>query len=225
MLWPPSAGYLYHHAERLMASKHRHDWIEARDSYIEPLDRRFPNNNYRQLTQAWRDRIILDEAEGRARMLDSPVQTSLSEPKIKVEGTYLAFSTLARDASKCGDDRGAIRHWEELAHHLKEHEPEQRPWFLLARTRADELRQAIAQRREVVNGLLEKAKATFLNGRSKEALTIRNEILTRYGKYADLSEMLELAGLIPKPAAPSSSAPQPEPMPPEESPKPERPTP
>jgi serine/threonine-protein kinase len=222
MLWPPSAGYLYHHAERLMASKHRHDWIEARDRYIEPLDRRFPNNKYRQMTQAWRDRIILDEAEARARMLDSPVQISLSEPKIKVEGTYVAFSTLARDASKRGDDLGAIRHWEELAQHLKEHEPEERPWCLLARKRADELKQAIARRREVVKGLMEKAAAALLHGRSEEALTIRNEVLTRYGKYTDLSEMLELAGLIPKLAAPSSPALQPEPMPPEESPKPER---
>lgn len=225
MLWPPGAGYLYHHAERLMASKRRHDWIEARDSYIEPLDRRFPDNRYRQTTQAWRDRIILDEAQGRARMLDSPVQTWLSEPKTKGEHLYVAIGTLARGASTRGDDLGAIRHWEELAQQLEGHEPEERPWFLLARTRADELKRAIARRREVVNGLLERAAAALRNGRSEEARTIRDEILTRYGKYTALSELLELAGLVPRPAAPPSPARQPEPMPPQGSPEPGRPTP
>ncbi|HMB03588.1 MAG TPA: serine/threonine-protein kinase [Isosphaeraceae bacterium] len=225
MLWPPGAGYLYHHAERLMASKRRHDWIEARDSYIEPLDRRFPDNRYRQTTQAWRDRIILDEAQGRARMLDSPVQTGLSEPKTKGEHLYVAIGTLARGASGRGDDLGAIRHWEELAQQLEGHEPEERPWFLLARTRADELKRAIARRREVVNGVLELAADALRNGRTEEARTIRDEILTRYGKYTDLSELLELAGLAPRPAVPPSPAPQPEPMPPQGSPEPGRPTP
>src|SRR4051812_25286678 len=31
--WPASASYLFHQAEILMASKHRHDWITARNTY------------------------------------------------------------------------------------------------------------------------------------------------------------------------------------------------
>src|SRR5205807_1079934 len=37
MLWPPSAPYLYHQAERLMASKDSHDWSTALEEYVEPL--------------------------------------------------------------------------------------------------------------------------------------------------------------------------------------------
>ena len=41
LVWPPSAEYLYRHAEALMASESRADWDRALEEYIDPLDNRF----------------------------------------------------------------------------------------------------------------------------------------------------------------------------------------
>jgi hypothetical protein len=47
-LWPPGAEYLFRQAEARMASNDRRDWLDARDNYIDPLDRRFPAHPYRE---------------------------------------------------------------------------------------------------------------------------------------------------------------------------------
>ena len=67
LLWPPSAPYLYHQAERLMASDKLSDWMTARDEYLDPLDRRFKQNPYLKTTRGWRDRIELQMADNRAK--------------------------------------------------------------------------------------------------------------------------------------------------------------
>ncbi len=81
---------LYKHAEVLMASTHRTDWITGRDEYLEPLDRRFPNNPYREQTARWRDRILLDEADSRSEHPDeAPVKTKLSQPITDAERHFV----------------------------------------------------------------------------------------------------------------------------------------
>ncbi len=212
MLWPPSAGYLYRQADRLMASDKRHDWVEARDEYLELLDRRFPDNPYRETTQRWRDQIDLYDAEGRARVLDSPVATSFNAPKTKGENLYVVIAPLARNASKEGDDVTAAGHWEEMSRQLSEKDPDERLWHLLARKRFDELKKAIAQRQEIVASLLAKAVAFLEAGRPDEALRIRDEIQGRFGKYKDLSDRLALLPLFQKP--PVAPPPTPEAAPP-----------
>jgi serine/threonine protein kinase len=199
MLWPPGAEYLYRKAEGLMASDKRHDWVEARDEYLEPLDRRFPNNPYRSTTQAWRDRIDLYDAEGRARVLDSPVPTSFNAPKNKGENLYVVIAPLARNASREGDDVTAAGHWEEMARQLSDKEPEERLWRLLARKRFDEIKKAIDQRHEVVASLVAKAVGFLEAGRPDEAIRVRDEILRRFGKYKDLSDQFAVSPLFQKP--------------------------
>ena len=63
-----------------MASSRRSDWMTARDEYLEPLDERFPNHPYREQTRKWRDKILLDDAESRAKVLTSGLKISLTEP-------------------------------------------------------------------------------------------------------------------------------------------------
>ena len=220
MLWPPSAAYLYHQAERLMASDQRHKWIEARDEYIDPLDRRFPDHRYRSATQAWRDRIDLFDAEGRATILDSAVTTGFSAPKTKCEHLYVVNSPLAHRASKDGDDMTAVFHWEEMAKQLKEDDPAERRWVLLARKRAEELRKVIAERQEIVLGMLNRASASLQAGRPEEAKRICDDIQGRYGKYKDLEQVFATSPLLAKPAAPPSHAPEPVSTPTTESPGP-----
>ncbi len=109
-LWPPSAGYLYHQAEALMASPHRSDWLTAQEEYLDTLDHKHPGHPYSEQIQEWRDRIQLDEAESRARNLSSPVKTSFSEPHTNGERQYVLFDTLAtKDAAEGNDGAGPHR--------------------------------------------------------------------------------------------------------------------
>ena len=50
-----------------MASNDPLDWIRAREEYLDPLDRRFPDHPYKAQTEAWRDRIDLRDARAPGR--------------------------------------------------------------------------------------------------------------------------------------------------------------
>ncbi len=45
-IWPPSASYLYHQAETLMASTHPSDWLRAQEEYLDLLDQKHPGHPY-----------------------------------------------------------------------------------------------------------------------------------------------------------------------------------
>jgi eukaryotic-like serine/threonine-protein kinase len=204
MLWPPSQEYLYKQADRLMAASDRHDWYEARDSYLDPLDRRFPDHPYKEQTRAWRDKIALSDTESRARMLASPVQTQINKPHDKLEELFVEFNTRAAAAEKVKDEVSAAVIWDEMARQLRPDDREERPWHLLARLRTDELRKTITQRRAMVMKLLEQVKTAAQAGRVAEALTLRTEVVSKYGQYKDVADMLGL----PPGGAPPASAPE-----------------
>lgn len=196
-LWPPSKSYLFHQAEILMASKLRHDWLEARDNYLDPLDHRFPDNPYRATTRAWRNRILLDEAQGRAKLLASPVHTSLSEPKNNGETQFVNFNAEAEDRIRRGEDLAAALVWDEMAKQLKPDDPEEGKWHLYALSRAEELRKAVAERRDTVAKLIARAGAALREGRSRDARSIRDNLIERFGKYADVADLLQAVGFPP----------------------------
>ncbi len=206
-VWPPGAEYLFRQAETRMASTNRIDWIDARDNFIDPLDRHFPAHRYRETTQAWRDRILTNEADERAKVLASPLGIKLTEPRDENERTFVGYHTVASASAVHGNELAAIDQWEMMARQLHPDDSAQRPWFLLARKRADDLKKSIAQRQEMVGKLLGSAEVAESEGRLREAQTIRGEILARYGKYTDLAELLKTAGLL----APPSDAPPPTP--------------
>ena len=204
VVWPPSAAYLYREAERRMASDDRHDWQEARDRYLDPLDARFADNPYKETTQVWRDKILLDEAEGRARTLQSPLSVSLSKPQTKAEETFVAYYTLASAADKNLDDREAARVYDELADQFRGDQAD-RKWFLLAARRAADRREAVEQRRTIITKVFEQAAAEEKAGHGDRALAIKTEALERYGKYPDVREYLNLDS----PPSPGTATPTP----------------
>ena len=55
----PSAEYLHDKAKRLMDSEERSDWLQAPREYLDDLDRWYPNHQYKEETEDWRDRIAL----------------------------------------------------------------------------------------------------------------------------------------------------------------------
>jgi len=208
-LWPPSAAYLYHQAEALMASSHRSDWLTAQEDFLDNLDRHHPGHPYSEQVQKWRDKILLDEAEGRARNLSSPVKTSFSDPHTDGERQYIAFDTLASRASAEGNDALAATYWREMAHLIKPDDREERKWHLLALQRATKLESQIQERRAFVIDKLARANAALQAGRPNESVTIRATLRENYGRYADLADLLGPPSETPRPgtAAPAVTVP------------------
>ena len=194
-----------------MASSHRSDWLTAKEEYFDALDRKHPDHPYKEQLRKWRDQILLDEAEGRARNLSSPVKTQFSEPHSNGERQYVTFDTLAAKAIGEGNETMAAQYWRELARVLKPEDRDERPWYLLAVRRADELEAKIQERRAFVIDQLERADAALKAGRPNEAVAIRAMLSEKYAQYADLSDLLGTASgpksQVPRPgtdAAPSA---------------------
>lgn len=195
LLWPPSQAYLYRQAERLMASKDRHDWITATEDYLDPLDRNYPNNPYRETTKGWRDRLALSRAKTRSTFLETDHVAPINKPDGPGEESYQAYFHVARKASEEGDDLRAIQYWNEMVQKLSAEGPEQRGWILLAQERAAELRRSIELRRQIVLGLIERLDKARLANRTMEAARISADLLLNYKRYTDLAEVFQLAGL------------------------------
>jgi serine/threonine-protein kinase len=203
-IWPPGQAYLYRKAEALMASSRRADWVTARDEYLDELDRRFPSHPWREQSRKWRDRILLDDVEGRAKILSANLKI-ISEPKNNAERQFVLAYTLATAASERYDDLEAVRQWDELARGLNENDPDERPWHLLALQRARRLENAVHDRRVIVEKQFEMAEAALSAGRLNEAMTIRSKLVDEYGKYSDLAD------LFPRSAPPAAKSPEPKP--------------
>jgi serine/threonine-protein kinase len=206
VVWPPGPRYLYAQAERLMASADPHDWQTARDEYLNPLDRRFPDNPYKSTTRGWRDKILVADVEGRAKMVEAKGGTKFNEPRNELEARWVAYYTTATAAHDSGVDEKAANTWEELARSYKADADSERGWHLLARSRADELRKDMAVRRKVVEGLVAEARHAVLQGNRDEASRLWKEILDRYGRFKDLADLLAGAPQAAPPAEPAASS-------------------
>ena len=212
VVWPTSQEYLFVHAKTLMDSKSSSDWSLALRNYIEPLEHRFPNHPYKSETRVWRDRILLEQAERRAPLLDSPVRSHFNEPKTEGERQYVEISGMARKNSERGDDTAAAELWEELARTVSNgDEPNDRQWSLLARKRAGELKMTVAKRRDFVERELAQIEEAKRAGKHSEAEERLEQLVEHYGKYTDLADRLRPAApplsttpeLVPHAPAPS----------------------
>jgi serine/threonine-protein kinase len=218
MLWPPSKEYLYQRAGELMVSPQRRDWMRARDDFLDPLDQRFPTHPWRKTTEEWRDRIRLFDAEKRAAMLEVGEVTDFNRPKSEAERWFVQYFRLASRASKDGDDPLALYQWEQMARQLDPPDTtEQQGWYLLAKKRAQEVKDRMEQRRKIVGEQLALADQEESRGRQSRAKDIRNQIYQEYSRYKDLAEYLtnrlgpDFAGAAsqtpPAPAPPAQTNP------------------
>jgi eukaryotic-like serine/threonine-protein kinase len=208
MVWPPGREYLYKHAEALMASTERSDWIKARDEYLEPLDRRFPDNPYHEQTRQWLDKILLGDAEARAGYISSTDGPAWSQPKNNAERQFYFANKAAVEASKGGNDQYAFQLWKDLSAKLKPDDKEDRLWYLLALHRADQLEAMMRDRRQFVEEQMRIANDAFRAGRSNQAMAIRSKLVDEYSRYTDLADLFsgvtEQPGPGPMPARPQT---------------------
>lgn len=199
LVWPPGAKYLYEHAKPLMESSERRNWINARDEYIEPLNRRFPDQ-YREETRAWLDKILLDEADSRSKYISSNPTTSINEPRTNEERQYVNTRDSAKLASELNNDLEAVNQWKSLEESLKSNDPDVRKWRLLSHEQAAKLEQQMKERRERVLRQLEIAEKAELGGRPAEAAKIRAKLVDEYGQKTDLADLFQGGPTAPAPA-------------------------
>ena len=210
IVWPPGQEYLYQHAKTLMASTKRSDWLKAREDYLDPLDKRFPGHPYQKTTTVWRDQILVSDVEGRAATLQSSTDSPFSRPNGAVEARWKGNYLPVVAAEKRQDEVAAARLWEELAKSYHPDDPEERGWHLLALRHADELKKAIADRRELVLRQLANAQQAELQGRREEAVGLRQELINRYGQYTDLADLFGPRPHEQPQSPPATDAPAPE---------------
>jgi serine/threonine-protein kinase len=214
LVWPPSAQYLFKHAEVLMASSRRADRMTALEEYIKPLDDRFGDHPYREQTRKWKDEILLEEAESRGKALTSGLDISLTRPVNDTERKYIIAHELATGASKRKDDLTAIRQWSELADQVSANDPDVRKWHLLAVHRAEELEHAISDRRQYIEKQWQLAKTAFQAGRVLEAESIRKNLVDQFSEYTDVADLFRSIPSSPipgaNPPAPANNASEPE---------------
>jgi serine/threonine-protein kinase len=217
LVWPPGQEYLYKHAESLMASERYSDWVTARDEYLEPLDRRFPDNPYHEKAAGWRDKILLYDAKSRAGYLNRypDLDSPITRPNTDAERKYVIASSVATKASNRGDDVAELQQWKDLASRLKADDKEERPWYLLAIDNARRLEARISDRRQTVETQFGLAAQALQAGRSAECRDILLKLKEEYGRYTSLADLFRedmgppgAAPTIPgSPAAPAGPTP------------------
>ena len=215
LLWPPSARYYFTKAETLMASKDPYEWIRARDEYLDPLDRKFPNHPYRESTEAWRDRLDLRDAQRRADILEKVNLTAISKPKDEAEETYQVTFQEAAEALKIHHDRGAEELWRNMERQLTREGRENRGWVLIARSKADAVAKEIHRRRQTVTDLLGRATIPepLMNSEvaRKDSLVTLRSIVARFDAYPDVADLVAQAKTALTVEEPKATPPTPEP--------------
>ncbi len=218
LLWPPGAAYLYRRAEALMASDSPADWKRGRDEYLEPLNRRFQGHMYRDKVEFWLDRIDLDVARNRARILEKPNLANFSKPNSEAEALFQHTFEEASISLKLHHDFDSESMWRAMEKRLARDDREDRGWVLLARERADEVARAIRERREKVAGRIARAAIpehlAQAEAARKYSQDILRDIVRTFGDYPDVADLVAQAraGLPPEDPAPGPK--------PDESPKP-----
>lgn len=131
-LWPMSAQTLYDRGSKLMASDDPADWDRAWSTYFEPLERRFPDNPYKEAVRDYRRRI--DERKAESKALKQSPQTGAA-------GDAMNLYALGQRLRKEGDLLAAERAWQDLIDIFAGVESE-KTWVELARKRLAELQDA-----------------------------------------------------------------------------------
>ena len=177
-----------------MASADPLEWVRAREKYLDPLDRDYPQHPFKEKTEAWRDRIDLRDVKRRAEILEKPNLGAFSKPKDEAEALYVHTFEEAWAALKLHHDRDAESLWRQAARQLTKSGRENRGWVLLAASKADELAAAIKLRRDTVAGLLARATLPDVPTNKVEYSTgVYRDIITRFEAYPDVADLVDQA--------------------------------
>jgi serine/threonine-protein kinase len=203
LMWPASAEQLYERAKPLMTSSEPSDWKDAERRYLDELTRRFPDNPYKAEIESHRDKILLSDAKGRARILDSP----LGKDQNELESFYRQTAKLAAEAEGVHMEDVAARHWRVFANTLEAQKLEGRKgWVMLANERANLLQSAVEKKQADAMALLRQAEEAERLGRKDAADALRRKLIDESQGLAYLADIVARAqaGLAKESEAPAS---------------------
>lgn len=191
-LVPYSEQELMRRATELMKQPDRQSKLEAQENYFPEIERRFPD--HRPQVQEWRDEIALEKLRGRANVLEKPNLLASSKPGTTSEAQYVAAFTAAEAAVRDGDLPHAYQIWAGLVDIFQASaEDDGRLWAKLARDKAGSIEFQVKNDRDAVLRLLSEADGADIAGRPAQAITIRRQIIDRYGKQKHLNDLVSAA--------------------------------
>lgn len=208
-LVPHSEATLMQRAGDLMKMPDRQSKLRAQEDYFPEIERRFPQHH--EQVQQWRDEIALEKVRSRANILERPNLLASSKPDTPSEGQYVAAFTAVEAALRDGDLPHAHQIWQDLAEVCTGGtEADGRLWARVALDKAAALEFRVKTDRDTVVRLLSEADGADLAGRPAQALTIRRQVLDRYGKQKHLTDLVsQAADRLPKTPEPEPESEQP----------------
>jgi serine/threonine-protein kinase len=137
-IWPPSEEYLFARAAKMMESQEYTDWTAAISRYVEPLERRFPENAHQNEIRQWKDKVLEERSERRAEVLDKSTIATLGRASNPAEEHYVKAREQAAEDLRAGRFPQIAGHWSRLAEKLAplaEQDEVARGWLLLTQKR------------------------------------------------------------------------------------------
>ncbi|MGL4464122.1 MAG: hypothetical protein ACRC1K_18385, partial [Planctomycetia bacterium] len=190
MFWPLGPDALFAKGKTLMASEAYDDWDRAVRDYFDPLERKYPDSEYKDEIQEFRDKIAVSKAEGRIRYY-----FKFRLPKEGATEAEAKFLDAVRLEDDFNDPITAQQRYRAIIEVFGE-QPAERPWVLLARKRlekqlvaaSDEERRA--KKRAAVAAALTRARAA---ANRSEAVQLYAGIEDLYRGDADVADLVEEA--------------------------------
>ena len=189
-VWPPEQSVPVSPGRDAHGHDSRHDWRTALDEYIKPLDERFPDHPYREKTNAWRDKIMLEEVEGRASILESPVKTAFNEPKDNHERGFVLTRCARFRGIEARRRPGGHRRVAEICPAAKPDDPE-RAQVAPPGTQAGRVAWKARSRcaAQYVERQLQARGGRLCAGHTNQGVAIKNKVREQYQKYTDLADL------------------------------------
>lgn len=190
LMQPLSEAQLIAKAEPLMASADESNWITARDSYLNPLLKRFPDGDAARKARDHLDKLEMAQAERRAGIKAK----SLDEADNEAQRLYIEASRYEVN----GDRISQLEKYRSMLELLKDkiNDSGSRPYLLLAQRKIQQIEAAgtdSVDRLAIVKGMLDKAEEKLAASDKLGAQAIWRSIEKLYSGNQELEAEVEQA--------------------------------
>ncbi len=187
LIWPLSELQMRSRAEKLIAEETRSSLEQAKNSYLLPMTKRFPDGPHAQWVTDQIDVIEMMETE---RALAVKIKRNLP---LRDEGERLYAE--AQQFERFGDTATALDKYKSLET-LLANEPRYKPYVNLAKRQVARIRSNTTETGEaarMVQAKLTEADALFRNGNVVAARDIWYSVIELYGDNADVGPLVKTA--------------------------------
>jgi len=187
LVWPLTESQMRSRAEKLIAEESRSSLEQAKNSYLIPMTKRFPDGPHAQWATDQIDVIEMMETE---RALSVKIKRNLP---LRDEGERLYAE--AQQFERFGDTATALDKYKSLETLLGD-EPRYKPYVNLAKRQVARIRSATTETGEatrIVQSKLAEADDLFRRGNVVAARDIWYSVIELYGDNADVAPLVKTA--------------------------------